>query len=56
MQPVLDERLCIGRLSGQATQLILPKGQRTELPEPGLQNDDPYRYQMRYAEFSIVNP
>jgi len=56
MQPVLDKGLGIARLSGQATQLILPKGQRSELPESGLQNDDPDRDQMRYAKYSIVNP
>jgi hypothetical protein len=56
VQPVLDKRLGIVRLTGPATQRVFPNCQWTELPEPGLQNNDANRRQMCESKYSIVNP
>ncbi len=56
VQPVLDKRLGIVRLTGPATQRVFPNRQWTELPEPGLQNNDANCRQMRESKYSIVNP
>ena len=56
VQPVLDKRLRIVRLPSPAPQFVFPDGQRAELPEPGLQDDDTDRRQMRHSEVKIVYP
>ncbi len=56
VQPVLDEPLCVPGFPGTAPQFIFPEGQRAEPIEPGLQDNNTYRRQVRDSKVTIVYP